>query len=136
MAESTWRRARQRAGRVLKSPLASQRLAAASAAKAWANRDRLGEAWDKLQLAGGMLRDWSLRRYPEAPWATLITVAAVLIYFLMPLDAVPDMILGVGVLDDLVVLNRAWRWIGSDLEKYRLWRDGQDPEGRSANRSS
>ncbi|KAF0804989.1 hypothetical protein A6D6_02621 [Alcanivorax xiamenensis] len=118
MAESTWRRARQRAGRVLKSP--------ASAAKAWANRDRLGEAWDRLQLAGSMLKDWSLRRYPQAPWATLITVAAVLIYFLMPLDAVPDMILGAGLLDDLVVLNRAWRWIGSDLEKYRLWRDGQE----------
>jgi uncharacterized membrane protein YkvA (DUF1232 family) len=117
-----WRLARRRAARLLGSPRASRRLAAAAAAKAWRHRDRLGDQADDLRLLAALLRDWALRRYPEVPWATLVTLAGVLVYFLMPLDAIPDAIVGLGLIDDLALLGRSRRWIGADLDAYRHWR--------------
>ncbi|ASK33806.1 YkvA family protein [Alloalcanivorax mobilis] len=132
--DSPWRQARQRAARLLRSPGASRRLAMAAAAKAWRQRDRLGEEAAELRLMAAMLRDWALRRYPEVPWATLVTLAGVLVYFLMPLDAIPDAIIGLGLIDDLALLHRSRRWIGGDLDAYRRWRgehpDVQDPPTR------
>ena len=65
----------------------------------------------------------------QVPWATLLTITGALVYFLMPLDAIPDPIIGLGLLDDMGVLAKAWQFSRQDIERYQRWRDRQeDPE--------
>jgi len=76
-----------------------------------------------------MLLDWTTGRYRQVPWTTLLTITGALVYFLMPLDAIPDPIIGLGLLDDMGVLAKAWQFSRQDIERYQRWRDRQeDPE--------
>lgn len=76
-----------------------------------------------------MLYDWALGRYPNIPASTLLSITGALVYFMMPLDAIPDPILALGLLDDLGVLAKVWGQCQKDIQQYRQWRDS--PEGES-----
>jgi len=49
------------------------------------------------------------------------------VYFLMPLDAIPDPIIALGFLDDLVVLRYALRHARKDLDAFLAWEKQQQP---------
>lgn len=70
-----------------------------------------------------MLYDWATGRYPDLPRTTLLSITGALVYFMMPLDAIPDPILALGLLDDLAVLTRVWRQCQNDINGYRTWRE-------------
>ncbi|WP_373713853.1 YkvA family protein [Streptococcus sp.] len=44
-----------------------------------------------------------------------------MIYFFSPIDALPDFILGAGLLDDAFVLNACLKLIKSDVDDFRSW---------------
>ncbi|MDP4651837.1 MAG: DUF1232 domain-containing protein, partial [Haliea sp.] len=50
----------------------------------------------------------------------LILVAAV-VYFVMPVDVVPDILLGFGLLDDAAILGWTLRTLDVDLKRFRAW---------------
>lgn len=124
MAANPFRRqATRRAERILRSATASRWLARAVFSRSDQLQQRLGEAAGQLKLLAAMLLDWATGRYRQAPWATLLTITGALVYFLMPLDAIPDPIIGLGLLDDMGVLAKSWQFARQDIESYREWRD-------------
>ncbi|UQY34116.1 DUF1232 domain-containing protein [Pseudomonas fulva] len=62
----------------------------------------------------------------------LVAIVAGLIYFVSPLDALPDFIPGLGLVDDLAVLAWVMKTWGGELDAFRTWRDAQDRETREA----
>lgn len=85
-----------------------------------------------LKLLQELLVAWVRGDYRGVSSQALLSVVAALLYFLSPVDLVPDWLLGVGFLDDLAVL--AWvvrRW-QSEIDAFKLWRDGQGVETRQA----
>jgi uncharacterized membrane protein YkvA (DUF1232 family) len=124
MAANPFRRqATRRAERILRSATASRWLARAVFSRSDQLQQRLGEAAGQLKLLAAMLLDWAAGRYRQVPWATLLTITGALVYFLMPLDAIPDPIIGLGLLDDMGVLAKSWQFARQDIESYREWRD-------------
>jgi len=111
------------AERILRSATASRWLARAVFSRSDQLQQRLGEAAGQLKLLAAMLLDWATGRYRQVPWATLLTITGALVYFLMPLDAIPDPIIGLGLLDDMGVLAKSWQFARQDIESYREWRD-------------
>ena len=65
-----------------------------------------------------------MRRRPLLLGALLAVVAA-LVYFLVPLDMVPDWLPGVGLLDVLAVLAWVGRTWAQELQAFRDWRATQ-----------
>lgn len=123
MAANPFRRqATRRAERILRSATASRWLARAVFSRSDQLQQRLGEAAGQLKLLAAMLLDWATGRYRQVPWATLLTITGALVYFLMPLDAIPDPIIGLGLLDDMGVLAKSWQFARQDIENYREWR--------------
>lgn len=53
---------------------------------------------------------------PQTPLKARGTLLAALAYFILPLDAVPDMLLGLGFTDDMAVLMAAAAMIGNHLK--------------------
>jgi uncharacterized membrane protein YkvA (DUF1232 family) len=49
-------------------------------------------------------------------------------YFLSPLDAIPDWIPGIGMLDDIAVLAWVMKSLEAELDAFRAWRARQVPE--------
>ncbi|WP_192983601.1 YkvA family protein [Pseudomonas sp. EggHat1] len=83
---------------------------------------------EDLQLLRALSLAWFKGEYRQISSQALLMVVAALLYFLTPLDAVPDWLVGVGFVDDLAVLAWVMRTWHGELEAFRAWRDQQSPE--------
>lgn len=83
---------------------------------------------EDLQLLRALSLAWFKGEYRQISSQALLMVVAALLYFLTPLDAVPDWLVGVGFVDDLAVLAWVMRTWQGELEAFRAWRDQQSPE--------
>ena len=61
------------------------------------------------------------RRYPSFPWRTTLGLVGGFAYLVFPLDALPDALLPIGLLDDAVVLGFVVRMIKRDVDAFRAW---------------
>lgn len=86
----------------------------------------LANLWDDLKLLVAMLRDHVSGTYRQVPFGTIAAVAAALLYFVSPIDVIPDVIPGIGFIDDAAVLTMCLKMIEQDLLKYRGWKRGDD----------
>lgn len=68
------------------------------------------------------------REYKDIPIGTIISAVAVIVYFVSPLDLIPDTIPLVGLLDDGTVAGIALKFLQSDIEEYRKWRKDNGKE--------
>lgn len=68
-----------------------------------------------------MLKAYSRRDYPHLPWKSVLSIIGALLYFLNPLDIIPDFIPGIGLLDDITVLAWAYKALGTDVERFEEW---------------
>lgn len=69
-------------------------------------------------------------QYRELNPKALLAVVAALLYFLSPVDVIPDWIPGFGLLDDLAVLAWVVRHWQSELDAFKAWRDRQNVDVR------
>lgn len=85
-------------------------------------------AGENLAVVPGMIsliRSYIRRDYREVPKGSLLAMVGALIYFFSPIDALPDFLLGAGLLDDAVVLSACLKLIKSDLTDFRDWQASQ-----------
>jgi uncharacterized membrane protein YkvA (DUF1232 family) len=96
-------------------------LADRAMAKATAHRGLLEGFWGDLTALIRMLRAWATRRYKRVPWQSLVLTTVAVVYFVMPLDAVPDFIPVIGFIDDGAVIAFVVRSIRADIAAFRAW---------------
>lgn len=94
-----------------------------------------------LQLLQGLCLAWWRGEYRAIGSQALVAMVAALLYFLTPLDALPDWLPGLGLVDDLAVLAWVLSTWKEELAAFRTWRQAQSaerielierlPEGRS-----
>ncbi|OLU26341.1 hypothetical protein BVH03_16675 [Pseudomonas sp. PA15(2017)] len=85
-----------------------------------------------LSLLQELCVAWWRGSYRAINPQALVAIVAGLIYFVSPLDAIPDFIPGLGLIDDLAVLAWVMKTWGGELDAFRTWRDAQDRETREA----
>lgn len=87
----------------------------------------MGEARDFLATAFRLLRAYATGQYRQIPWKSLMAVTAAVVYFVMPLDFIPDLILGFGFFDDAALMMWTFKSIRSDIDRFAMWEDGNKP---------
>lgn len=90
------------------------------------NSGRLSRFSTDIKLMFSLLRDYWRGDYRSVPWKTVAAVAGALIYVLNPLDLIPDMIVGLGFLDDAGVVALCLKLVESDLHRYAAWKELQN----------
>lgn len=88
--------------------------------KAERSRAAMEDVWDYLHALIRMLRAYFGRTYREVPWHTIAWGLAALVYFVAPLDFIPDILLG-GLADDAAVVLFVARQIQKDLDVFLQW---------------
>ena len=91
--------------------------------KANLNKGNLTTIWEELNLFLSLAKDYSLGNYTTIPTRSIIATFASLLYFLSPLDFIPDFILGLGFIDDIYILTLVYKQLTKDLEKYKQWKE-------------
>ncbi len=85
----------------------------------------LGDAWDSLKTCFRMLRAYALGEYRKIPWKTLVAITGSVVYFVMPLDFIPDFLLGFGLTDDVALILWTMKSMNTDIEKFSEWEKGK-----------
>lgn len=78
--------------------------------------------WDKIHLLFSLVRDWSSGDYRRISKSAIIAVIAGLIYFVSPIDIVPDWLIGLGLVDDAAVLGLIINQLDKELVRYEQWK--------------
>ena len=81
---------------------------------------------NQIGLLFEMVKDYGGGNYKEIPFLSIAMVVVSLVYFLSPIDLIPDFIPVIGYVDDAMVVALTVRVIQEDLRNYCAWK-GYDP---------
>jgi uncharacterized membrane protein YkvA (DUF1232 family) len=54
-------------------------------------------------------------------------MAAALLYFVLPFDVVPDVLAGIGFVDDVAVITSVVESVRNELDRFREWEEPPAP---------
>lgn len=71
----------------------------------------------RIPFAGQALSVWFAARDPETPTAAKGIMLGALAYFVLPVDAIPDVFAGIGFTDDAAVIAALIATLGANIRK-------------------
>ena len=81
----------------------------------WAKVERLGK---KISFAKDIMALYNYFMDARVSWHRKAIVVSALIYFIVPIDAIPDITPLIGYMDDLGVITALMKYLGSELIPY------------------
>lgn len=85
------------------------------------NRGPLAEVWSYLTALFRLLRAYIRGDYRDIPWGSIVLVIVAIIYFVSPVDLIPDIIPVIGLTDDAAVIAFVVAQIKADLDNFLAW---------------
>lgn len=82
----------------------------------------VGEYFTDVPTLCLMVSDYVKGAYRQIPFAAIVGVVVALVYFLTPIDLIPDAIPGIGQLDDAAVILFAVKAAHNDIADYKRWK--------------
>ncbi|MGB3587902.1 MAG: YkvA family protein [Tunicatimonas sp.] len=119
-----FKKAKHRAKGILNDPKRLRNLANAAMDKMRELRDDtegMHSLKDQANTFVRMIRSYQAGDYKFTPWKSLLLITAGIIYFVSPLDLIPDFIPVLGFMDDITVLLWVLNSVRGDVEKYEEW---------------
>ena len=90
------------------------------------SKGNLKQLLEYIPLFISLVKSYARKEYRNIPLSTIVAVVAMLLYFVSPIDLIPDFIPGVGYIDDAALLAFALYAIRNDLDNYRKWLEGNN----------
>jgi uncharacterized membrane protein YkvA (DUF1232 family) len=86
------------------------------------NTSFLSRLFEDLKLLFLLIRDYWKGVYRDVSIGSIFVFSIGIIYILSPIDIIPDFNLGIGQIDDAVVLLLCLNFLEKDLYKYKEWK--------------
>lgn len=93
--------------------------------KATGRQGKLKDVWVQLLSFFRLLRAYANGSYRQVSAKALLMIVTAVVYFVSPIDLIPDFILGLGFIDDATVLAWTIRACASDLASFIAWENTQ-----------
>ena len=108
----------------LKDPEKSKRLLDDAMKKAKSKEKPSGplaDLWENLKMVFRLLQAYFNKQYTSIPWGSIVLVVGAVIYFVSPIDLMPDWFPLAGFVDDAALLTFVLAQIRNDLKKFAQW---------------
>ena len=89
---------------------------------------KVGGVLSHVPVFISLIRSYVRKEYTTLPIVSAVGILTALIYFLSPVDMIPDAIPGVGLIDDAAVVAIVWTLVETDVENYQEWRSKKNRE--------
>lgn len=109
-----------RAQRLIRNPEELLATLTQALGKAYAKRSILYKVFEDFLLLFRLVKAWVMGEYQEVPRKTIFWAVMAILYFLSPLDFIPDIFPG-GYIDDIAVISFILKKIKDDLDKFSGW---------------
>ncbi|MEH7177399.1 YkvA family protein [Neobacillus vireti] len=113
---------RDRAKGYLDNPQKTEGLLKKAILKAKNNKGTLADAWEKLQLFFDLVQAYTKGEYRNVAPSTILSIIGAILYFVSPLDLVPDFLVGLGILDDAAVISFTLKKLSAEIEEFKNWK--------------
>ncbi len=120
----TWayRKAQKAVGALLDSPKKLLALVEKVSAKSESNQSgAIAKTLESVKVLVRLVTAYAKGDYRSIAIENLAIIIAALVYFVMPLDAIPDFIAVLGLADDAALLAWTWGAVNSEVERFLLW---------------
>ena len=87
------------------------------------HREKLSAIKNDFSQLLELIKAWAKREYKEVPWKTIVLALAATLYLINPMDLIPDMIVPVGLTDDVAVISLILASLKKDIDQFLLWRN-------------
>ena len=84
-------------------------------------RGPFADMWPYLLAMIRLLRAYYTKAYREIPSRRFLIVISAMIYFVSPLDVIPDWIPVLGYIDDALIVGLALKTVRDDLDAFMEW---------------
>ncbi len=124
---------RRRAEDYVRNPERTQELLAMALSKANSRRGGQGildEIWEYLQVAARLIPAAVRGEYTGLSGKSLTLIIGAIIYYVSPIDIIPDFLPLAGLLDDATVLAFALRSVKGELDAFKEWESRQERRPR------
>lgn len=121
-----FRNAKQRAANILKNKEKLRHLMNASGEKLKdINFDKIkdNKFVDRVKVIIRMIKSYKSGEYRAIRWQSILLLVAALVYFVTPIDLIPDFIPLTGYLDDLTVIVWVYNKLKEEIDNYILWEE-------------
>ncbi len=85
------------------------------------NRGPLTEVWGYLTAIFRLLRAYIRGDYRDIPWGPIVLVIVAIVYFVSAIDLIPDILPGIGLVDDAAVIGLVIAQTKVDLDNFLAW---------------
>ena len=126
--------ARRKAEEYVRDPQRTQELLSSALKKASSRRSDpklTDEIWDYLQTAVRLVQATIRGEYQGLSRKNLTLIIAAILYYISPIDLIPDILPIAGLFDDVGVLAFALRSLKSEIEAFKDW---EEEHGRAVPR--
>lgn len=114
-------KAKQKTEKLLKSREKLDQLLRSVKEKSSKRKEQLKDVWNNFQTLLRLVSAWYRQDYQEIPWKTILYATAALLYFVNPLDLIPDFLPITGFIDDITIISFVSKSLSKDLEKFVEW---------------
>ena len=76
-----------------------------------------------LKLLIPLINDYWKGTYRDVSVKSIVIFVVALAYIISPIDLIPDYIIGLGQIDDAVILGLSLYFLEKDLRKYKEWKE-------------
>ena len=83
----------------------------------------LARLFQDLKLLIPLIKDYWKGTYRDVSLKSIVIFVVALVYIISPIDLIPDYIIGLGQIDDAVILGLSLYFLEKDLQKYKEWKD-------------
>ena len=81
------------------------------------------DLFQDLKLLIPLIKDYWKGTYRDVSVKSIVIFVVALAYIISPIDLIPDYIIGLGQIDDAVILGLSLYFLEKDLRKYKEWKD-------------
>ena len=85
------------------------------------NSSLVGQSVDSLKVLIRLIAAYARGDYRLIGIDNLVLIISAVVYFVMPLDALPDFIAILGLTDDAALLAWTWSRVKLEVEKFMAW---------------
>lgn len=110
----------RRSEALVRHPEELLRLLKKAGTKAYARRGELVHVFEDFLLLFRLVKAWVMGEYKEIPRQVVLWAVLAIIYFVSPLDAIPDLFPG-GYLDDIAFISFIVKRLRGDLDRFKDW---------------
>lgn len=85
------------------------------------NKVSVSGAKEKLSVFSRIASAYVSGNYRDISWKSVLIVLAAILYFLNPIDLIPDLVPVLGLTDDFSILLWVYNTVSNEVDKFLIW---------------